>query len=171
MEFLHSVEFYVILLVIASFAVAMLAVPSGHGPVETDFAEGELSYDPTADTTPRLEIECQADGSVKIRRYGLPDGLPISSGIALAITRKAFDISIEERITYPTTATSTTSSSAVIVYPNEDSAEANVATFILSNLAHERYHIKYNSEPTSSFTTATLMNRPGLKSTRLFRGA
>ena len=43
--------------------------------------------------------------------------------------------------------------------------------FHLPVLARERYHIKYNSDPTSSFTTLTLHNRPGLHSTRILRKA
>jgi hypothetical protein len=48
---------------------------------------------------------------------------------------------------------------------------ANNAVFYLTGLARERYHIKYNSDSTSSFTTLTLHNHPGLRSTRLFRSA
>jgi hypothetical protein len=189
MELLHSVEFYVIIFVIAAFAVALMALPSGHGPVETDFANGLLSYDPTiTDQTPRIELECKEDGTVKITRYGLPDDLNTASTVALAITRHAFDLTIEERITPAASQGGSTPGNvtAQSMAGNPQSSElpaaskalldseitpANNAVFYLTGLAHERYHIKYNSDSTSSFTTLTLHNRPGLRSTRLFRSA
>lgn len=162
MEFLHSVEFYVILLVIAAFCVGLLAIPAGSGPVETDFADGLLSFSPEgeADPSPRLEIECREDGTVKIQRFGLPAGLDSAATVALAISRKGFDISIEERITpgsRPLLASETT--------------PVNTAVFYLPTLARERYHFRYNSDSTSSFTSFTLLNRPGLRSTRPIRNA
>lgn len=161
MDFLHSVEFYVIILLVAALAVGLMAMPSGHGPVETGFADGLLGYDPDlADPTPRIELESLPDGTVRITRLGLPDTLDTAATVALAITRKGFDLTIEERITpasRPLLASETT--------------PANKATFILADLAPERYHIKYNSDSTSSFTTATFNNRPGMRSTRLFRQA
>lgn len=161
MDFLHSVEFYVIVLLVAALAVGLIAMPAGHGPVETDFCEGFLSYSPAGgDTTPRIEIECQPDGTVKIIRHGLPDGLDSSSTVALAITRKAFDLTAEERIT--------PGSRAMLA---SETTPVNTAVFILPGLAHERYHLKYNSDATSSFTALTFMNRPGLRSTRIFRQA
>jgi hypothetical protein len=205
MELLHSVEFYVIIFVIAAFAVALMALPSGHGPVETDFANGLLSYDPTiTDQTPRIELECKEDGTVKITRYGLPDDLNTASTVALAITRHAFDLTIEERITPAASQGGSTPGNERItpaysqsgsmygnvtsqsMAGNPQSSElpaaskalldseitpANNAVFYLTGLAHERYHIKYNSDSTSSFTTLTVHNRPGLRSTRLFRSA
>jgi len=156
------IELYVTLLMVAALVIGLLAIPSGHGgPVETGFAEGRLSFNQSVtDLTPRIELECQPDGTITIVRYGLPDNLNSAATVALAITRKTFDITIEERITpfsRPLLASETT--------------PVNIATFHLDGLAHERYHIKYNSETTSSFTTVTLLNRPGLRSTRLFRKA
>lgn len=162
MEFFHTVEFYVILLVVAAFCIGLLAVPSGVGPVETEFANGLLSFTPEgeADATPRIEILCQEDGSVKLMRYGLPADLDSAATVALAMTRKGFDISIEERIT----------PSSLPLLASETEA-VNTATFHLPILARERYHIKYNSDSTSSFTTLTLHNRPGLRTIRLLRPA
>lgn len=162
MEFFHTVEFYVILLVIAAFCVGLLAIPSGSGPVETGFADGLLSFTPEgeADPEPRIEILCQEDGSVKILRYGLPADLDSAATVALAVSRKGFDISIEERIT--------PSGRPLLA---SEATPVNTAVFHLPVLARERYHIKYNSDPTSSFTTLTLHNRPGLRSTRILRKA
>lgn len=159
MDIFHSVEFYVTIFVIAALAVGILAMPSGHGPVETSFAEGILSFDPElTDLTPRIEIECQTDGTVKITRIGLPDEINSATTVALAITRKGFDLSIEERIT--------PASQALLL---SEIAPANIATYYLHGLAHEHYHLKFNSDSTSAFTAVTFMNHPGLHSTRVFR--
>lgn len=161
MEFFHSVEFYVIILLVAALAVGLMARPSGHGPVETDFSEGFLSYDPSPeDNTPRIEIECLEDATVKITRFGLPDNLDSAATVALALTRKGFDITAEERIT-----------PASRPLLSSETVPVNTAVYLIRGLAHERYHLKFNSDSTSSFTALTFMNRPGLRSTRIFRQA
>lgn len=161
MDLFHSVEFYVTILVIAALAVGILAMPSGHGPVETSFSEGQLSFNPDLkDTTPRIEIDCQTDGTVKITRVGIPDNINSAATVALAITRKGFDISIEERITPDNRA-----------MLSSETTPVNTAIYHLTNLARERYHLKFNSDSTSSFTAVTFINRPGIHSTRIFRQA
>lgn len=162
MDFLHSVEFYVIILLVAALAVGLMAMPSGHGPVETSFSEGFLTFDPAAgeDPAPRLELECLPDGGVKITRHGLPDTLDSAATAALAISRKGFDLTIEERLT--------PASSPLLA---SETNRVNTAVYILQGLARERYHMRFNSESTSSFTTVTFVNRPGLRATREFRQA
>lgn len=161
MQFIGTVEFYVTLLLAAAIIAGIIAMPSGHGPVETDFSEAFLTFDPElTDLTPRMELECLPDGSVKLTRIGLPDDIDSTATMALSITRKGFDLSAEERIT-----------PGARPYLRTESQPVNKATFILSGLAQERYHMRYNSEPTTSFTTLSFVNRPGLRSTRLFRHA
>ncbi|MDE6283652.1 MAG: hypothetical protein K2L97_06660 [Muribaculaceae bacterium] len=161
MQIFHSVEFYVIIFLVAALIVGLMAMPASHGPVETDFATGRLTFDPDlSDITPRIELEALPDGTVRIIRYGLPDRLDNAATVALAINRKGFDLTIEERIT-PT-------DKALL---SSECHPVNKAEFILTGLAHERYHLKYNSDTTSSFTALTFNNRPGLRSTRLFRQA
>lgn len=161
MDLFHSVEFYVTIFVIAALAVGLLAMPSGHGPVETSFSEGQLSFNPDLkDNTPRIEIDCQTDGTVKITRFGIPDNINSAATVALAITRKGFDISVEERIT--------PDNQAIL---SSETTPVNTAVYYISDLAHEHYHLKFNSDSTSSFTAVTFMNRPGIHSTRIFRQA
>ena len=149
MQFIGTVEFYVTLLLAAAIIAGIIAMPSGHGPVETDFSEAFLTFDPElTDLTPRMELEC------------LPDDIDSTATVALSITRKGFDLSAEERIT-----------PGARPYLRTESQPVNKATFILSGLAQERYHMRYNSEPTTSFTTLSFVNRPGLRSTHLFRHA
>lgn len=165
MDFLHSVEFYVIIFMVAAFAVALIAMPQGRGPVETSFAEGMLDKAPEgSDLSPRIELLCLDDGNVKITRYGLPEGLDSGATVALALSRKGFDISAEERIT----AVNYRAANALL---DSERQEVNRATFILPGLACERYHLKYNSDATSSFAALTFLNTPGRHTVRLFRQA
>lgn len=156
---LGSVEFYVIIFTAAALAVALIALPQNQGPVITSFASGHLEPVINPDATPAgvsissiesaLELRCLPDGTVELRRYGLPP-LPPDSIVALAITRKGFDLSIQERITAP--------------HGSEMVGEPMVAVFNIGHLANERYHLKYNSDPTSTFAIITFRNRPGLRS-------
>lgn len=157
MDFLHSVEFYVILFVVAALVVGIMALPASNGPIETDFTTAKLSDSPlaAADPSARLEVECQPDGTIKVSRFGLPDELTSDATVAIAITRKGFDLTLEERIT--------PGRGGLL---DSERAQVNCATFYLVDLAHERYHIKFNSESTSSFTAFSVNNLPGLKSTR-----
>ena len=99
MQFIGTVEFYVTLLLAAAIIAGIIAMPSGLGPVETDFSEAFLTFDPElTDLTPRMELECLPDGSVKLTRIGLPDDIDSTATVALSITRKGFDLSAEERI-------------------------------------------------------------------------
>lgn len=146
---LHSVEFYVILLTVAALAVGLIVKPRDKGQAETTFATGRLSRD--VDTTPRLQFRCLDNGDLEITRSGLA-GLTSSATVAIAITRIGFDISIEERIT-----------------PSGESGEpVERATFVIPDLARERYHITYNSAAYSAFLATTLPLKPGISFTRLF---
>lgn len=159
---MDSIEIYIILLLLAAFSVALLAIPKGTGPVLTDFSTGKLSASDYAakDPSPRLELLCRDDGTLEINRIGLPAGLDNAATVALAITRKGFDISIEERIT--------PGAGALL---DSERHPVDTATFYIPNLACERYHVSYNSAPTSTFTTFTIYNRPGLHSSRPLRPA
>ena len=148
-QIFHSVEFYVVLLTVAAIAVGVLAAPSGRGPAETGFVTGYLRGSRAGEPMePCVEIECLADGNVLLTRHGLPD-LTDAATVALAVTRTGFDISVEERVT-----------------PGRGGEWADTATFILPGLGQERYHLKYNSQPTSTFAALTFRNTPGLKARR-----
>lgn len=145
----HSVEFYVILLTVAALAVGLIVKPRDKGQAETSFAAGRLSRD--VDTTPRLQFRCLDNGDLEITRCGLT-GLTSAATVAIAITRIGFDISIEERIT-PAAG---------------DGEPIERATFIVPDLASERYHITYNSAAYSLFLATTLPLRPGISFVRPF---
>lgn len=147
-----SIELCIVLFMAAAFAVALCARPHGTGPAETTFATGTLT-DSHGNAAPAVEFDCLDNGNVMITRRGL-QALTTGATVALAVTRTGFDINIEERITLarPDTAAAHT--------------PADTATFMLEGLANERYHIKYNSEATSSFAALTVRNIPGLHAAR-----
>lgn len=163
----------------AAFVVALCARPRGTGPAETGFLTGELSAEHSGATettgspapsenpgrsmypenpahpepSPSVEFLCRDDGAVVITRHGL-QGLTEGATVALAVTRTGFDISVKERI-------------APAREPG--GAPVDTATFVLDGLGRERYHIKYDSEATSSFAALTLRNTPGLHAVRPLR--
>lgn len=156
---MYSIEFYIILLLIAAMAVAALAIPRGQGPAETGFLTGELSEtSPGADAAPAVEFLCRDDGAVVIRRTGLRD-LTQGATVALAVTRKGFDIDIEERIT-------PADPRRQPLLESETRERVDTATFVLHGLAHERYHFKYNSDPTSTYCALSFRNVPGIAARR-----
>lgn len=162
-----SIELCVVLFMAAAFVVALCARPRGTGPAETGFLTGELSseHSETTETTettghpaqpepsPSVEFLCRDDGAVVITRHGL-QGLTEGATVALAVTRTGFDITVKERI-------------APAREPG--GAPVDTATFVLDGLGQERYHIKYDSEATSSFAALTLRNTPGLHALRPLR--
>lgn len=153
-QIFHSVEFYVVLLTVAAVVVGVLSAPSGRGPAETSFLTGFLRESRRGEPMePSIEIECLPDGNVTITRYGL-HGLTTASTVALAVTRAGFDISIEERVT--------PGGASYGVAPEP----IDCAVFILPDLGHERYHLKYNSQSTSTFAALTFRNTPGLRARR-----
>lgn len=166
-----SIELCVVLFMAAAFVVALCARPRGNGPAETGFLTGELSSEQSETTetsagvagtpahtahpepSPSVEFLCRDDGAVVITRHGL-QGLTEGATVALAVTRTGFDITVKERI-------------APAREPG--GAPVDTATFVLDGLGQERYHIKYDSEATSSFAALTLRNTPGLHAVRPLR--
>lgn len=175
---LSPTEWYIIFFMLAAMAVAAIAMPKGNGPAETGFLTGELTLEPSPEgDKPAVTFECRADGAIVIRRTGLPAGLTSGATVALAVTRVKFDISIEERITpadprhsFPADADprrhNAPQSAMSAVLDSEIVTPVNTAIFVLPGLAAERYHFKYNSDPTSTYCALTFRNTPGLTATR-----
>lgn len=148
MSFLHSVEFYVILAVLAAAIVAMASRPRGHSAVKELLLAGTLipRTFPCDDTTPSVDISCTSSGRVIIVRKGLND-ITISGAVSLAVKIKGFDITIEERLTPGST--------------YDDPVEA--AMFTIDTLApSEYYHIHYNSSAIGLFAVFTFHTRPSI---------
>lgn len=156
LDILHSVEFYVILTVVAAAVIAVCARPSGRGAVETHLVAGALT-EVTTYASPSISIECTDSGDVIITRHGLKD--VFTTGAAtLAITQKGNDISIIERITAGAKPYSKMDEECRVL-PVSEFVDAS---FVLTFLGREWYHVKYQGEG-SRFAAFSLHVRPGIK--------
>lgn len=138
---MFSIEFYVIAVIVAACIIAVAARPASRGEARTILLAGELAE--TGEKEPAVEFTAMDDGTVELRRYGLP---PVTSA-AIAITVIGWDISIKERL----------------IPAGEydfDLRPADTASFRLDFMAPERYHIKYTSDATSQFLATPFHNRP-----------
>lgn len=144
----HTVEFYVIAVVVAAMIVGFVARPAARGEAKQFLLAGDLSYDDEY-AVPAITIEVLDSGLVVLRRHAIED-MTTSCAVSLAITIIGWDITIEERL-----------SNGYYTDPAIDTA-----TFYLDFLAPERYHLRYNSESTGLFTATSITIRPGYTITR-----
>ena len=148
-DFLSSIDFYVYATLVAAAIVAFLARPSERGEARQHLLAGELSnatkrsWSDSNSAQPAISLIVRDDGAVVLFRHGI-EGVSSSGAVSLAVTVIGFDITIEERI----------------VPGNNLDDPIDTATFVLDFLAPDRYHLKYNSQATSSFVATTLLVRP-----------
>lgn len=148
----QTVEFYVIVSVIAAAVIALASLPEKKGEVKLHLLAGELH--PSDDGSPasgpgngRLTVEVHPGNFVSIRREGL-SGVAMDGAVSLAVKVSGFDILIEERITPG---------------PSSPFGMADCAVFHLDFLSPEWYHIRYESERFSEHAAFTLHVREGLR--------
>lgn len=135
--------------VIAAAVMALVARPQNVGPVAEHLLAGRLSDDISDfSDEPQIDLECRADGTVVLRRLGLT-GVGIDGALSLKVEVKGFDIRIYERLT-----------------PGNDPQPAVAATFYLDFIGRERYHVRYESEATSTAASLWLHNVEGNHITR-----
>lgn len=147
--FFHSVEFYVILTLVAAAVLAVCARPSRRGAARQYFATAMLSAPvESVGDEPHIEIFCRQDGGVAIVRRGL-EHVYASGTVALAIEVIGFDVHIKERITAG----------------NPADGPATEGVFLLDFFGPEWYHIKYTADPSGRMAAFTLHVRPGLRTT------
>lgn len=146
MSWFNSIEFYVISGTLAAAAVAMASLPARSGRRVQHLIAGTLS-DTAPMSAPGISVHVDDNRRLVITRTGLPKGITEYGAVSLAVGVQGFDIVIEERI----------------VFDNRGDIQMDSATFVLDFLAPERYHIRYNSDETSSFTAFTLPVREGIK--------
>lgn len=151
----QTVEFYVIVSVIAAAVIAVVSLPERKGEVKLHLIAGELlqaqaqeadAVGPAGPGNGELLIEVHTANFVTIRRTGL-DGVTMAGAVSLAVKVSGFDIVIEERVT-----TGTASPFGM----------ADAALFHLDFLAPEWYHIRYESERFSEHAAFTLHVREGI---------
>lgn len=145
----NTVEFYVIVSVIAAAVIAFISLPDRKGEVRTHLLARQLINDVSVVSGPgngSLTFECHPGNIVTIRRDGL-EGVTLSGAVSLVVKVSGFDITIEERVTPGV---------------HSDAGYANSATFTLDFLAPEWYHIRYESEYFSEHASMTLHVREGI---------
>lgn len=143
---LHSVEFYVVLTIIAAAVLAFCLRPARKDSVVEISTTGWLVAG-DGDGVPRLLIVCNDDGSVTFRRTGL-SGMYADGAIGLTIYKRGFDWEIFERRTSPGRCTE---------------EPAYEAVFVLRDIAPDWHHIKYNCDPATRFAAFSLHVRPGIR--------
>ncbi len=143
---LTSVEIYVLAAVAAAGVIALFVRPSRRGEARQYLLAGTLcAVDDGIGREPSLRIECLAGGDVLLTRCGLPP-VGVDGAVSLAVTVIGFDIEIEERIV----------DGSAMAQP------VDMALFTLDFLGRDRYHVRYNSQPTAMAASFTLSNREGM---------
>lgn len=147
----QTVEFYVIVSVVAAAVIAAVSLPERKGEVKLHLIAGELLQDIDAEAAGgpgrgELLIEVHAGNFVSVRRTGI-DGVTMAGAVSLAVKVSGFDVVIEERVT---TGTPT------------PLGMATGAMFHLDFLAPEWYHIRYESERFSEHAAFSLHVREGI---------
>lgn len=141
----NTVEFYVIVAVVAAAIVAAVSIPASKGEAKLHLLPCIL--EPGDENVPAgLYFQCRDDGTVDVVRTGLR-GVGPAGAVSMSVKVIGFDITIEERVTHSDTS----------------QGEFHQAAFNMDFLAPEWYHIRFNSEDTGQFCACTLHVRPGLK--------
>lgn len=149
--FTHSIQFYVIMTVVAAAIIAVVSRPSRRSQARTFLIPGVLDQG-DCDTAPSITIDVNDDGTITLVRDGLND-VTQSSAVSLAVTMIGFDVTVHERVAdgYSTDPTCTR------------------ATFVLDFMATDRYHIQYIEDRTHRMAAFSLSVRPGIHTTQPLR--
>ena len=136
-----SVEFYVILVVIAAAIAIAAAMPSSRGEARNFFYTARLLETESPATSPGVTFTYDDHGNLTVFRTGIT-GLTSSGALSLAVTIIGTDVTIEERL-----------SNGYSADPPRDAAQA-----ALDCLGRQRYHIRYISDNMSTAFSMTLDN-------------
>ena len=146
-SFFTSVEFYIILAVIAAAIVAFSARPTAKGPASEFLMAGDLRQGMQSEA--QITLTCLDNGKVRLLRQGLPE-VRDDGAVSLACKLVGTDVFIEERIV-----------------PGRSEEILNVeAEFVFKWLRPGRYHIRYNSQPTGTFAAFPFHVAPGISTTK-----
>ncbi|MDE6453351.1 MAG: hypothetical protein K2L27_04015 [Muribaculaceae bacterium] len=138
----QTVEFYVIMAVVAAAVVALSAMPRRTRQARLLTFEGDLMPgEPEA--APMLHFRVMRDGRVELRRTGLA-GVGDEGAVTLEVEVAGFDVVMNERLR-----------------PGRGPAVGE-AVFTMDFFGQEYYHIRYRSESTGLFAAVTLHARPGI---------
>lgn len=145
---MFTLEFYIVMAVVAAAIVALAARPASHGPAEQHLLAGRL-YDDYGDGAPELMMECTESGSVAITRRGI-EGVACDGAVSLAVEVAGSDIRIEERI----------------VPGRMALGPVQAAEFDLRSIRPGFYHVRYNSQPTGLFAAFPFHVAPGIRTSK-----
>lgn len=145
MHFFTTVEFYVILAVVAAAILALASRPDSLAPVK-EILLGCNIEEESSTNMPLVEMECLENGLISISRHGIED-ICEGGAVSLAIKIKGKDMCIEERLTR----------GRGLIRPIVS------AHCVLPFVKLERYRVIYNSSSTGLFVAFTFPARPGLK--------
>ena len=144
----QTVEFYVIVSVVAAAVIAAVSLPERKGEVKLHLLAGELQEAGESTDNPiqgAITFTVGAGTIVTLRREGLR-GVTMDGAVSLAVKVSGFDITIDERVTPGS--------------PYGQTAES--VTFVLDFLAPEWYHIRYESDSLSEHAAFALHVREGI---------
>lgn len=143
----QTVEFYVISVLVAAFVVAFLSKGAHIGPVREFLFAGVITREFDSPREPALELICNDDGSVLLRRHGLL-GVTDDGAVSLAVKLKGFDMTVQER-----------------TIQGRAGEPVDTASFVLDFMGAEHYFISYSTDLTGAdsprVTSFTLHNRAG----------
>ncbi|MDE6277822.1 MAG: hypothetical protein K2M06_06915 [Muribaculaceae bacterium] len=149
-SFLHSVEFYVLAVVLAAAVVAAVVKPREKGPARTWLYGGTLLDDgPGADgEAPSISICMSEDGrELVLERRGLA-GVNLDDGAySVAVEVAGFDVTVNERLDFGSPGR-----------PQATGAEVRIDC-----LGLERYHFLYRSKALGRNCAFTVSLRPSTR--------
>lgn len=149
----QTVEFYVIVCVVAAAVVAAVSLPERKGEVKLHLLAGDLLQASESEAVRtagpghgEILIEVLAGNVVIVTRTGL-GSVTMNGAVSLAVKVSGFDVVIEERVTDGAPSAS---------------GMADAAQFRLDFLAPDWYHIRYESERFSEHAAFSLHVREGI---------
>lgn len=148
LSFFSSIEFYVIMAVVAAAIVAVACRPQVRGEMLEYLLAGRLSKKGEGHA-PSVEFKCLDSGIVVLTRYGI-EGVSESGAVSIAAKCDGVNLFIEERL----------------IPGNQYDMPIDEARFDLDFLRHGRYHVRYNSDATGLFVAFQLHVSPGIVATR-----
>ncbi len=143
----QSVEFYVISVVVAAAIVAFMGRRPSAGPARRYVYDGVTTLEEPEDPSPSIELLCDEDGSVVLRRRGLR-GVRQDGQVTIEVEVVGFDVRITERV-------------SAGHWPDP----VDTASFILPFMGREHYFLSDRSPLSENheelMASLTLHNRPG----------
>lgn len=140
----HSVEFYIILTVVAAAIIAVLARPSRRSAARSFLIPGQLLTSPTS-SEPMVSVTVDDHANVHFLRTGICE-ITSSATLTLSATLIDHDLTLKQCVASG--------------YANDPTVTA--ADYLIDFLGRDRYHIHYHDETTNLSCSFSLTVRPGI---------